>query len=402
MKLENRIILLLLAIGLIAGCGSDDPSPDTTVKAVTKTNPMKLYMHYMPWFQSKSFSGYWGSHWRMTNKNPDIVDDTGKRQIASHYYPLIGPYDSQDPDVIEYHLLLMKYAGIDGVLIDWYGSHAIYDYKVNLQGSNALIDKTDDIGLQFAVVYEDYTAQSVEDQTSKTGMEAGQADMAYLQENYFSKPEYILINKVPLLMTFGPRYFKQASQWTQLFESLKTKPKLLPLWWHAGYTGNNTGGEYAWVDFKEGFADLTSFYNRTGVDVMMGSAFPRFHDFYEEGGTGTSYGYVGYNNGETLKTTLNKAKDKNLQYLQLVTWNDFGEGTVIEPTLEDGFDCLKMIQQFAGVSYGQDELELIYTYYQKKVKYKGDATAMETLKKVFDHLAALEPDQAKDILSQLP
>ena len=52
----------------------------------------------------------------VNNRNPNIVDATGKRQIASHYYPKIGPYASSDPDVIEYHLLLMKYAGVDGVL----------------------------------------------------------------------------------------------------------------------------------------------------------------------------------------------------------------------------------------------------------------------------------------------
>ena len=63
----------------------------------------------------------WGIHWTMQYENPNIVDAMGKRQIASHYYPIIGPYDSTDPNVLEYHMLLMKYSGIDGVMIDWYG-----------------------------------------------------------------------------------------------------------------------------------------------------------------------------------------------------------------------------------------------------------------------------------------
>lgn len=108
-------------------------------KPVAKTNPMKIYMHYMPWFQSKDFSGFWGYHWKMTNRNPDVIEKDGRRQIASHYYPLIGPYDSKDPDVIAYHLLLMRYSGIDGVLIDWYGSHKVHDFGPNLENSNALI-----------------------------------------------------------------------------------------------------------------------------------------------------------------------------------------------------------------------------------------------------------------------
>jgi len=42
--------------------------------------------------------------------------------IWSNYHPLIGLYDSTDPDLLECHLLQMKLAGIDGVIPDWYGS----------------------------------------------------------------------------------------------------------------------------------------------------------------------------------------------------------------------------------------------------------------------------------------
>src|SRR5688572_25779849 len=116
--------LMLSNVLISCSCSSDEGDKEVVKPAsVTKTNSMKVYMHYMPWFQSKPVSGYWGSHWKMKNKNPEVILDNGQRQIASHYYPLIGPYDSKDPDVIQYHLLLMKYAGIDAILIDWYGSH---------------------------------------------------------------------------------------------------------------------------------------------------------------------------------------------------------------------------------------------------------------------------------------
>jgi len=48
----------------------------------------------------------------MGHFNPDVITNR-KHQIASWYYPLIGPYDSLDPAVLEYHVLLMKLAGID-------------------------------------------------------------------------------------------------------------------------------------------------------------------------------------------------------------------------------------------------------------------------------------------------
>ena len=83
--------------------------------------PPRILAHYMPWYEAKPYSPHWGWHWTMGAFDPD-GKRRGKPAIASHYRPLIGPYDSGDPDVIEYHALLMKLAGIDGVILDWYGT----------------------------------------------------------------------------------------------------------------------------------------------------------------------------------------------------------------------------------------------------------------------------------------
>ena len=40
-----------------------------------------VFVHYMPWFETPEFQGYWGYHWKMNNKNPDLVTD-GKREIV--------------------------------------------------------------------------------------------------------------------------------------------------------------------------------------------------------------------------------------------------------------------------------------------------------------------------------
>lgn len=399
---------VLLSLLLFFGCGDDTKSkaeePVDGPKPIIKTNPMQVYMHYMPWFQAKPVSPNWGIHWKMANKNPDIIIDetTGKRQIASHYYPLIGPYDSKDPDVIEYHLLLMKYSGVDAVLIDWYGTHSINDYGVNLTATNGLIGKTDDVGLKFAPVYEEFTAGVVEDQTSKTAIQAAQTDMDYLEKNYFTNPQYLKISNTPVLLTFGPRFFKQPSQWTEIFSVLDTKPKFLPLWNHGSYVGDADNGEFSWVDFDPSLTGLSSFYNKIPyVEILIGSAYPRFHDFYQEGGWGNGYGYVDYDNGQTLFNTLDRALKRKAEYVQLVTWNDFGEGTMIEPTLEDGFASLVQIQEFTGVSYGIEELELIHQYYLKRKELKGNAEAEAKLEEVFKCLCDLDVEGATELMNEL-
>jgi len=62
------------------------------------------------------------------------------------------------------------------------------------------------------------------------------------------------------------------------------------------------------------------------------------------------WGYLGDRDGETLRETFNRALTNNSALVQIVTWNDFGEGTTIEPTKEYGFRDLCLIQDYAARS----------------------------------------------------
>src|SRR5882724_7312978 len=62
--------------------------------------PKPVLVYYMPWFVAKPYSDSWGWHWTMNHFNPDTINAFGERQIASWYYPLIGPYDSADTGVL--------------------------------------------------------------------------------------------------------------------------------------------------------------------------------------------------------------------------------------------------------------------------------------------------------------
>ena len=81
----------------------------------------RILAHYMPWYEARPVRPRFGWHWTMNTFDPE-GPKSDRPTLASHYRPLIGPYDSGDPDVLEYHALLMKLAGIDGVIIDWYGT----------------------------------------------------------------------------------------------------------------------------------------------------------------------------------------------------------------------------------------------------------------------------------------
>src|SRR5882672_5143607 len=145
------------------------------------SKPVMVY--YMPWYAAKPYSSSWGWHWTMDHFDPDTLNASGERQIASWYYPLIGPYDSSDPAVLEYHVLLMKLAGIDGVIVGWYGSASYLDYGVNNQAMTRLFDYTRKAGLKFSVCYEDQTIRHMIDGRQLTTNDAiahAQQEMLYL------------------------------------------------------------------------------------------------------------------------------------------------------------------------------------------------------------------------------
>jgi hypothetical protein len=347
---------------------------------VSKTAGNKIYVHLMPWFESKEYSGYWGSHWTMANKNPDIVDGSGRRQIATYYYPMTGPYASGDPDLVEYQLLLMKLSGVDTVLIDWPGTTNAFDYARNRQNSEAVI-----------------TLANVGDKLGQ-----GRNDMAYLRDNYFNKPEYARINNQPLLLDFGPQTFQTPSDWTNVFSVLPTKPYFLTLWYEHGEGGNNSSGEYAWI-YQDGtpyINHLTNFYqNATNYGMKMGAVAPGFNAFYADGGWGGNPFVINHNGLNTFKSTLDLAMNNGVQNIQLATWNDYGEGTMIEPTREFGYGFLTYLQQRLGVNMGQAELELVQELYQQRKKYKGNATEQARLNDVFGYLVSLQISAARNLLN---
>ncbi|MEO0587287.1 MAG: hypothetical protein AAF078_06560 [Planctomycetota bacterium] len=394
--------LSVLALALLAPAAAAIAAP----VPVAKTNPLPVYMHYMPWFESPETLGgtNWGLHWQMNTANPNLTNPDGTRQIASHFYPAIGPYASSDPHVIEYHLLLMKLAGIDGVLIDWYGVAGTNgDINRLLTNSNALIAKLDDIGLDFAVVLEDRFAASPADTAT---------NVAYLRDHYFNNPRYIRDpdDNRPLVPIFGPIKNESPDDWPQIFAQAGEPFDLLTLPGQSDEVAPFGSGEFLWPFENAGLnnhlAVVTDAYvNDAPTHDKFGAvAYPSFIDYYEEGGLSTRIPFeIPYDNGGTLFHTLARVTQNtaNIDFLQLATWNDFGEGTMFEPTLEYGYDPLLQVQGFTGVPYDLNELTLVADLYDARVWFENDPAAQQTLNQVADWIAQLRIDDARALLSTL-
>jgi hypothetical protein len=300
--------------------------------------------HYMPWYAAKPYSKAWGWHWTMNAFDLDKTTD-GKPQIASHYRPLIGPYDSGDPAVLEYHLLLMKLAGIDGVIVDWYGLTDQFDYAELHRNTAALVKAAGKLGLQFAICYEDQTVPKLAAAKKlATGdrVKHVRGELDWLRKNWFAEPHYVRLGGKPLLLSFGFGGLTDKEWEEVLFGSTD----------HLVYVSEHrkrsaASGAFDWPIPKEYPEFLDRFENAAhDLKPAIPVAFPRFHDIYEQGKAGKSLGRIADDDGRTWTVTLARAFKGKPAVVQLATWNDWGEGTGIEPTEEFGYRDLEAVQEF--------------------------------------------------------
>jgi hypothetical protein len=431
--MKNWLCILLLM--LLVGCRTlppavTDPPPsptptlipaDTPVPTVTPDMPEPerslLMAHYMPWYQTSDVSGLWGWHWTMDYFLPSIQDENGRRDIASFVYPLTGPYDSSDDALLEYQVLLMKFSGIDGVIVDWYGMEDFWDYGMLNAATHKLFTYIGKTGLLFSICYEDQTVKHMVDNDhvqTKDAYTHGQDVMRYLQATWFTKESYLRTAGQPVLFVFGPQYFTNASDWEKLFSVLDPKPAFITLDKHTPAAGL---ASYPWPPMwagqdgvlkQETLEDyLTVFYEKAGEkDYLFAGAFPGFKDIYAEAGIASETRYLDPRDGETFRYTLQLALDQHPEVIQLITWNDYGETTGIEPTEEFGYTYLEMVQEARRATdpdftFTAEDLRLPLHLFNLR---KGNPSAEDMnarLDGVFELMLYGSLEQARNLLAEI-
>jgi hypothetical protein len=388
----------LLALNLILA------APPGTAVAEAGKRPL-LLAHYMPWFTAKPRAPAWGWHWTMNTFDPEHKQG-GKRRIASHYYPLIGPYDSGDPAVIEYHLLLMKLAGIDGLVVDWYGRTNHLDYPAIHRNTAGLFRPAARFGLRIAVCYEDQTIpQLVRAGILLAAGRVGHAreEIDWLRQNWFREPAYVTLGGKPLLLSFG-RDGLTDREWEQVLADKGDAPVYLSEHRRRGAAA----GTFDWPVPKEHPASLERYYEQVkDRPVAMPVAFPRFHDIYGEAKVRPSWGRIADDEGRTLVTTLRRALRSGAPLVQIATWNDWGEGTAVEPSAEFGYRDLEAVQRLRrevidpDFEFGPEDLRLPHRLWVLRGKQAREPSLKDALDTIAQRLAHGSLSEARAVLQRV-
>lgn len=373
--------------------------------ACSQDRAKTVLVHYMPWYASKPVSGEWGWHWTMNRFNPDTVKTDGQREIASHDSPVIGPYDSGDDDVLECQVLLMKFAGLNGVVIDWYGTADFRDYAMIHRNTLRLITQVKKAGLQFAICYEDQSVKHrVENGHLPKSEEVAEGSRAvqWLAENCFGDSAYVTLNGRPILIIFGPQHFTKA----QLQTITSGHPKR-PVLFGLPHLVQNAGmdGAFGWPPVTGGSEitreTWTAYLKQLhSHDQAISVAFPAFHDIYKEAGLHDSYGFIDGRDGKTFTETLALALNSRSQLIQIATWNDYGEGTVIEPTTGNRYRHLEALQTALASrhQFTADDLRLPIKLYDLRKQGSQNPTQLAEVQRASDYLFAGKCEDARMVL----
>jgi hypothetical protein len=273
----------------------------------------KIYAHFMAWFGA--------------NGHADIG------------------YNSSDPASVKSQISNMLSRGISGSIIDWYGSGSHEDATALAAKAEA---ESRNGQFEFAIMQD---AGGLNGCSDCTGEVIDQLN--YVAKTYAGSPAYIRWNGRPVIFFFGVENL--PIDWNGVRANVQGNPVFV-FQNGNGFTRTQSNGAFSWVmpgDVSDGdpmaVSYLNEFYNASQQrdQLVVGTAYKGFDDTIASWGSNR---HIDQQCGQTwLKTfsALNQhySSSNQLPMLQLVTWNDYEEGTEIESGIDN---CLSVNAGISG------------------------------------------------------
>ena len=255
-------------------------------------------------------------------------------------------YVSWDPIQVNKQLSDMVSRGINGVVIDWYGP----------------ADPTEPTTLAWLAAAENTLNFKVLIMIDKgavalspcSGCNAQQTMIyltKYILQHYATSPAYATWNGKPLITEFD-----LDKHYTLDWNAIQAATSSNIAWIFqssGGFTHPITSGSYSWMNATStvyGMDYLTNFYNaaiKAPQEMSWGAGYKGFNDTLASWSLNR---IVGQQCGQTWLQTFSKINSyynsgNQLPMLQLVTWNDYEEGTELESGIDN---CLTVSASISG------------------------------------------------------
>ena len=289
---------------------------------------IRIYAHVMPWFCTPG------------SANCNCSTTNGLTRCNSH---ILTGYNSNDAVQVKRQVDDMISRGIQGVIIPWYGttkpvqSGATLKFLQEAQSRSPLFE--------FAAM-----------ETTGSGC-AGNTqcvidDLTYFANNFFGSPAYMRRNGRPMVFVFLSGL--GTIDWNRVRASAPGDPLLIfesQALNDNPFTRAQSDGGFAWVhpaqqtstwtqpDFQGYLDNFYGFAQRSPGEIPVGAGFKGFYDLYASWGFHPPR-YMDQVCGQTWLQSIatinsNWSSSDQLDSLQLVTWNDYDEGTEVESGVDN-------------------------------------------------------------------
>jgi hypothetical protein len=144
--------------------------------------PKKVLAFYYPWYGTPEFSGRWYHYKGLDLRRKTIANFT--------HYPSVGPFDSNDPEVVARHMQTARNAGIDGFIVSWWGQESFEDKAMPLILSEAA-KKSIEISICYEIVSKPVSPKNAA------------ADLRYILNTYGSHKAFQKLNGKPVVFIYA-------------------------------------------------------------------------------------------------------------------------------------------------------------------------------------------------------
>lgn len=263
------------------------------------------------------FSWYYQENWFWT----------GKLSIA--HQPLLGLYSSSDENILRAHIDMAKKAGIDGFICSWWGINSVTDQ--NLQKLARICAESN---FKFTIYLEE--AKSMDNLREA---------IHYLDFTYSRQNAFLKLEGKPVIFIFN-RILKTIA--LDSLQAVKSGFSII----NYGYGVSNLEGFegfHEFVPMKESPLILKRFYHAAReVAHSKGKLFalpvmPGFDDRF----VNTSGIFIDRKKGGYYKKTWEMALSSEPDWILISTFNEWFEGTEIEPSKAYGDLYLKLTKTYS-------------------------------------------------------
>ncbi len=300
------------------------------------------------------------------------------RQVTSAAYPLIGAYDSMSREVVRWHIRLAKAAGLDGFLVDWWGSATWqqprgWTFDVF---EKVVLPVAEEEGFKVALF--DETPQFLDD------LPEVRRQTIRALKTYARSPAWLRINDEPVWAIY--QLWKgrlTAAQGRALIEDVERETG--PVYWivdrmlaqpAAGPTGIELFTPEPWlavpgIDCFMGYAmfstwqvhtyeGLAPLYRRWANQVHRArkQVMVPVHPGHDNRKINAKPYVIPRRDGATLKEFWRAATDAGTDLIGLTSFNEWPETTAIEPALtwRDPYRYLRLVGELQGTTFAAPPL----------------------------------------------